>query len=151
MPIDVDGASILATIAREPQLFAVVRDQASVIARNLVSKQLKDKSTHYDVLRMIAQSIGHRDFAVILDNMSDAEIKSVLKRVDGSNVSPMTDAAQWRRARLLALGTGLETPGVRTEASVAILAKPSKGSPKIRRAISSRAMRARKLAPPRTE
>lgn len=146
MPIDVDGASILSIIAREPGIFACVQDQVSVIARGLVMKQLKDKSTTYDALQMIVQSIGQRDFAIIVDHMTDAEVKSILKKVDRLVAVSTPDLTQWRRDRLLALAAGLEAPRLATDVAHATstIGPKGAGSAKIRRAISSRAMRARK-------
>jgi hypothetical protein len=85
-------------------------------ARTLVVKQLKTKSAGMKSLRDVRESLGHDSFALIVDGMKDAEVKSLLGKLDKHQPELKGSNPQWRLAQLRALADGSIEPAAKVAA-----------------------------------
>ncbi len=143
MAIDIDGYAVLGAIAKFPQAFPALRDEVSKIARLLVVKQLKEKTLAIDSFLSIAEVINHDEFDLILDLMTDAEIKALAGKVDKLNADAKIQTPQWQRKHLSELARSTIEPAAKKPATSKKTASSS-AKPKVERAVNSRAMQARK-------
>src|SRR5262245_31147760 len=103
MPLNLDGMAVLGAIAAHPRLFASVQQDAAKYAKTLVIKQLKAKNADLATLREVARALGRSLFPLIIDAMTDPEVKSVLGKVDKYHPELKTETPAWRRNHLRAL------------------------------------------------
>jgi hypothetical protein len=109
MALDVDGFAVLRTIGVHPHIFkAIVADTAKA-ACTLVAKQIAHKNTGLKAVRDIRAAIGREAFSLIMDGMSDAQIKSIAARLDKHAVQEKV-AAGTTRLHVLALADGSTQP-----------------------------------------
>ncbi len=97
MPIDIDGFAVLGAIAARRETFASLGVEASEAARGLVVKRLKDKSLTLPQLVEVAAALGCETFDLILDNLSDAEVKALLGKIDKHGPEAKGDSAPAKR------------------------------------------------------
>ena len=143
MAIDIDGYAVLGAIARKPEAFLAIKNEVSKVARTLVVKQLKEKALPVQGLREIADAIDHEAFGLVLDMMTDAEINSLVGKIDKSNVEAKGETPQWQRKHLLELANGTVLPAVKK----AVTKAPPKAKPKpdaVERAGSARFAKAKR-------
>ena len=105
MLLDVDGFAVLRTIGTNHAAFPAIAGDAAKAARALVLKQITHKSTGVQAVRSIRAALGEDVFTLIVDGMSNAQIKSLATRLDKHG---MTDKGGHGAARLhiLALAAG---------------------------------------------
>lgn len=108
MALDIDGYAVLAAIATVPEVFAEIRPDIARTARALVVKQLKHRALPLARLRLIRRTLGTETFALILDGMTDAEVKAVVARLDRHNATLRTASAAWHRTWLEGLANADE-------------------------------------------
>jgi hypothetical protein len=108
MALDIDGYAVLGAIATVPEVFADIRPDIARTARALVVRQLKDKALPLARLRLIRRALGAETFALILDGMTDAEIKAIVARLDRHNATLKTASAAWYRTWLEGLANADE-------------------------------------------
>jgi hypothetical protein len=109
MALDVDGFAVLRTIGVHPHIFrAIVADTAKA-ARTLVAKQIAHKNTGLKTVRDIRAAIGPDAFSLIMDGMSDAQIKSLTIKLD-KHAAPAKAADGTARLHVLALADGSVQP-----------------------------------------
>lgn len=145
MAIDIDGYAVLGAIAHKPELFPAVKGEVSKVARTLVVKQLKDKGTSIAALRSVGTAIGSDSFDLIVDLMTDAEVKALLGKVDKLNAEAKSYAPPIQRKHVSDLAHGRAEPT--TKAIKATKLKEPKAKPaQIERAASARFSKARKKA-----
>ncbi|CAO4178079.1 hypothetical protein [Methylorubrum populi] len=106
MALDVDGYAVMQAIASAPEAFPDLRAEVPRAARALVVKQLKARSLRVASLRLIREVLGTESFALIADGMSEAEVKSLVTRLDPHHPSLKTATPGWHRHRLAALAAG---------------------------------------------
>jgi len=106
MALDVDGYAVLQAMASAPEAFPDIRTEIPKAARALVVKQLKARSLRVASLRLIREVLGSESFALIADGMSEAEVKSLVTRLDPHHPSLKTATPGWHRHRLTALAAG---------------------------------------------
>src|SRR5437868_6144297 len=99
MAIDIDGLTVLCAIAENPLAFPDVTAEINEVARILVLKQLKSKST-LERLRLIHHTLGSEALALILDDLGDAPSATLVKRLDKDNPGLKTASPEWCRKRL---------------------------------------------------
>ena len=143
MPMDIDGFAVLGAIGRQPDAFPAVQAEAGKVARALVAKQLKDKGLTVTGLKAIAQAIDLEAFDLIVDAMSDAEVKALLGKVDKLNGEAKSAAAMVQRSRVADLARGTAAP-VEKAVSSKEPSAPKVSKPKVERSGNSKAARARK-------
>ncbi|KQQ23817.1 hypothetical protein ASF53_05760 [Methylobacterium sp. Leaf123] len=106
MALDVDGYAVLQAMASEPEAFPDIRTEIPKAARALVVKQLKARSLRAPSLRLIRDVLGSETLALIVDGMSEAEVKGLVTRLDPHHPSLKTATPGWHRHRLSALAAG---------------------------------------------
>ena len=106
MPLNLDGMAVLGAIVANRRLFTGVEPDAEKYARTLVIKQLKAKNADLTALREISRALGRGLFPLLIDAMTDAEVKAVLGKVDKYHPDLKTETPAWRRSHLRALADG---------------------------------------------
>jgi len=107
-----DGLKLLRSIAANPAAFPAVIADAEKVARSLVVGQLKAKTSGLASLRVVHRVLGD-EFILVVEGMSDAEVKSLLSKVDKYYPELQTAAADQLRNQLNALAKGLVEPNVK--------------------------------------
>jgi hypothetical protein len=110
MPLSLDGMAVLGKIAANSRVFAEVKPDAAKQGRALVVKQLKAKAGDRESLRAVKRALGPRIFDAILDGLSDADIRSLLHKLDRYCPDMKGSNAGWRREHLRDLATGKARP-----------------------------------------
>ena len=147
MPIDIDGFAVLGAISRHPDYFSAIKNDASKTARMLVIKQLKEKTLSLGNLIQIASSIEHNAFELIIDLMSETEIKALVIKIDKHNFQAKAETAKWRREHIASLVKGEKSPSdkpPKAPKTAKVAKEPKPPKPPVERAVNSKAMRARK-------
>lgn len=146
MALDVDGFAVLRAIVQDPDAFGAIRTEATKAARALVTKQLKAKTLTVDGLKRVRTALGDHPFALVVDGLSDADVKSITSRLDKHHPDLKSASASWRRGHMVALAKDVEPsvkPPRRTSSAKRSAPKPrAPGTPAIERALNSRAMAA---------
>jgi hypothetical protein len=110
MPIALDGFDVLQRLGKHAEVFAVVRADVDKAAHALVVKCLKAKPTGSDALRHIYAALGGDQFELVLEGLKDADVKSILTRLDKHHPDLKVAEASWRRQHLKALAEGSSNP-----------------------------------------
>jgi hypothetical protein len=109
MALDVDGFAVLRTIGVHPHIFKAIAADTAKAACTLVVKQIAHKNTGLKAVRDIRAAIGRDAFSLIVDGMSDAQIKSLTTRLDRHAAqAKLTDGTA--RLHVLALADGSAQP-----------------------------------------
>src|ERR671933_209481 len=103
MALDIDGFAVLRAIVQEPDAFSAIRTDATKAARALVTKQLKAKALTVDGLRRVRTALGEHPFALVVDGLSDTDIKSITGKLDKHHPELKAASASWRRGHLVRL------------------------------------------------
>lgn len=106
MSIALDGFAVLRKLGKHAEAFAPVRSDVDKAARALVVKCLKAKSVGIDGLRDIYGALGEDQFALLLEGVTDTDVKSILTRLDKHHPEVKAGPASWRREHLLAVAKG---------------------------------------------
>ena len=80
--LEVDGFAVLRSIGSHPDIFAALARDIARTARMLVIRQIAHKDTGLATVRSIHAAVGPEAFRLVVDGMSDAQIKSLTLRVD---------------------------------------------------------------------
>jgi hypothetical protein len=110
MTLDIDGFAILKAIAGHPSTFSDVESEARKTARALIIKQVKHKTTDLKKAREIFNLLGSSAFRLVVDGFPDAQIKTLVARLDKSHPDLKTETSPWRRQHLIALLDGSREP-----------------------------------------
>ena len=110
MALDIDGFAALRSIATHPSVFPDVAAEAAKAARTLVTKQIKNKACGLKNLRDVRKALGGDAFNLILDGVTDAQIKTLVTRLDKNNPELKSSNPQWRRQQMKALVEGSVEP-----------------------------------------
>src|SRR5690242_18307836 len=100
MALDVDGFAVLRSISSHSNLFPDLVRDVSKVARTLVVKQIKAKNTDIVSIRHIESALGSGAFSLVIDGMPDAQIKTLVSKLDKFHPGLKTETAQWRRKHL---------------------------------------------------
>ncbi len=144
MPLELDGKEVLRILIDAPEVFPASHSELSRTAQSLVVKQLRQRSLGIEGLRSVAAVLGHNNFLLVADGMSDAEVRSLALRIDPYHLSLRMADPSWVRGHLLQLAGGDLDPEPKDKTAV----KKAKAPPATR-TMSSRAMAA--IAKPRDE
>jgi hypothetical protein len=109
MRLDVDGFAILRTIGDHRDSFTAIAADAAKAARALVVKQMTHKGTGLKTVRDIRAAVGAEGFSLIVDGMTDAQIKSLATRLD-RHAAAAKAADGTARLHVLALAEGSAQP-----------------------------------------
>ncbi len=127
MSIALDGFHVLQRLGKHSDLFVVVRADADKAARALVVKCLKSKSLGLDSMRQIQEALGGDQFSLVLEGLKDADVKSILARLDKHVPELKTGTTMWRRQHLQALAEGEAYPFPPPAKAAKTTASPKKG------------------------
>ncbi|MEO1192867.1 MAG: hypothetical protein AAFY02_13985 [Pseudomonadota bacterium] len=143
MPLELNGAQVLQTVLDKPHAFPVIHGELSRLAQSLMMKQLRQRSLGIEGLRAVETALGRETMLLVIDAMSDAEVKSLVVRMD-PHYEGLRDAdPAWQRGHLLQLSEGERDPQPKGGAPEPV---PEPGA---RRTMTSRAMAA--IARPRDD
>lgn len=129
MSIALDGFEVLRQVGKNAEVFAPIRADVDKQARALVVKCLKTKSVGLDAIRDIRKALGKEQFGLLLEGLKDAEVKSVLTRVDKYHPDMKAGTMGWRRQHLNALSDGSSTPHPMPEKTKKAAGKKAKAEP----------------------
>jgi hypothetical protein len=125
--LDIDGFAILRTIGVHPHIFKAIAADAVKAARTLVVKQIAHRNTVLKTVRDIRAAVGPEAFSLIMDGMTDAQIKSLATRLD-KHAAPAKVADGTARRHVLALADGSVQPADQPPEG-AVKAKKTKKAP----------------------
>jgi hypothetical protein len=114
MALDVDGFAVLRTIGSHREIFTAIKADIAKTARALVAKQIAHKDTGLKAVRDIRAAVGPDAFSLIMDGLSDAQIKSLTARLD-RHAATAKAADGTARLHVLALADGSAQPAERPE------------------------------------
>ncbi len=129
MSIALDSYQVLRAIGKHAELFKPVRAEVDKTARALVVKCLKAKAVDIEALRDIHGAVGNEAFELLVEGLKDAELKSILTRLDKHHPELKSASAAWRRQHLLALATGTAAAPPPAKAAKKSAAKKAKSEP----------------------
>jgi len=112
MILALDGFEVLRRLGKHAEVFAVVRGDVDKQARALVVKCLKAKSIGFDALREVHNALGQEQFGLVLEGLKDAEVKTILTRIDKHHPELKSGTVSWRREHLLELAKGSSAPSL---------------------------------------
>jgi hypothetical protein len=118
MALDVDGFAVLRTIGVHPHIFKVITADVVKAARTLVARQIANKDTGLKAVRDIRAAIGPEAFSLIVDGLTDAQIRSLTARLD-KHVSRAKSANGTARLHVLALADGSVQPAEQPKGATA--------------------------------
>jgi hypothetical protein len=129
MALEVDGFAILRTVGVHPHVFkAIVADTAKA-ARSLVARQIAHRNTGLKTVRDIRGLVGPEAFSLIMDSMSDAQIRSLMAKLD-RHAAAAKIADGTARRHVLALADGSVQPAAEpADAPPTTLTKKKKLAP----------------------
>jgi hypothetical protein len=125
--LEVDGFAILHSIGARPDIFAALARDIARTARTLVIRQIVHKSTGLEAVRSIHAAVGPEAFRLIMDGMSDTQIKSLALRLD--RYAPQARAEDGTaRTHVLALVEGALQPSEKQGTATRVM-RPKKKAP----------------------
>jgi hypothetical protein len=78
-----------------------------------VVAQLK-KRPDLDAIRAVKKALGDTAFSLIVDGMKDAEVKTLIAKLDKHHPELKTATPEWRRGHLRSLAGGAAKPASKT-------------------------------------
>ncbi len=119
MALEFDGFEAWHAIAESPETFASLRAEASKSARAALTRYLKGKAVGLPELRSVRKALSKQTFGLLVDGMKDAELKTLVTRLDRHHPELKTSSPEWRRQHLRQLVRGEAEPAAKS-------AKPAK-------------------------
>jgi hypothetical protein len=113
MALEFDGFEAWRSIADNPETFASVRAEAAKTARIALTKCVKAKTAGIPALRSIRKALGKKLFALLIDGMKDAELKTLVTRLDRYHPDLKGSDPQWQRQHVLQLVRGEAEPAAK--------------------------------------
>jgi hypothetical protein len=107
--LEVDGFAVLHSIGSHPDIFAALARDIARTARMLVIRQIVHKDTGLETVRSIHAAVGPEAFRLIVDAMSDVQIKSLALRMDRHASQARAEDGS-ARSHILALAEGAVQP-----------------------------------------
>jgi hypothetical protein len=115
MALDIDGFATLRSVAGLPSIFRNATSEVAKFARTLVIKQIRNKTTDLKTLREVARALGANTFSLIVEGMLDAQIKTLVTRIDRNHPQLKGANPRWRRQHLITLANGSVEPTVQVK------------------------------------
>jgi hypothetical protein len=110
MALDIDGFAVFKVIASHPAVFPEIELEVGKTARALIVKQIKHKTADLKKMRDVYGVLGESTFKLIIDGIPDAQIKTIVTRIDKNHPDIKKETSQWRRQQLIALLDGSKEP-----------------------------------------
>ena len=103
MALEFDGFEAWRAVAESPDSFASLRAEAAKSARAALVRYLKAKTSGLAELRRARKALGKQTFGLLIDGMKDAEVKTLVARLDKHHPQLKAADAAWRRQHILQL------------------------------------------------
>jgi hypothetical protein len=129
MALEFDGFDAWQAIAKSPDTFASLRADAAKSARAALVKYLKTKTLGILDLRVARKALGKDLFRLLVDGMKDAEVKSLVTRLDKYRPELKAADPAWRRQHFLLLVKGDAEPAEKPARPVKKAKAPRKPKP----------------------
>jgi hypothetical protein len=126
MALEFDGFEAWRAVAESPDSFASLRAEAAKSARAALVKYLKAKTSGLAELRRARKALGKQTFGLLIDGMKDAEVKTLVTRLDKHQPQLKAADAAWRRQHILQLVKGDAEPAPKPDKPV----KKARATPK---------------------
>ena len=118
MALEFDGFDAWRAIAESPDTFAPLRADAAKSARAALVKYVKTRTLGIPDLRAVRKALRKDLFRLLVDGMKDAEVKTLVTRLDKHHPELKTGDAAWRRQHFLMLVKGDVEPAAKPEKPV---------------------------------
>jgi hypothetical protein len=143
MALEINGFAVLRSIAAHTAIFSEISADVNKAARALILKKLKSMKEGVKTVRDVRKALSDEAFGFVVDGMTDAEVRTIIGKLDKHHPELKTSNAAWRRQQLRALADGSAEPTVKIKKP----AKPksnkrSKAAPEEPERLSSAAMAA---------
>jgi hypothetical protein len=115
MAREFDGFEVWRAIAESPDIFTALRADAAKSARTALVKYLRLRTLGLADVRAVRKALGKTLFRLLVDGMTDAEVTTLLARLDKHHAGLNTAEATWKRQHLLALAKGDAEPTPKPE------------------------------------
>jgi hypothetical protein len=106
MALEFDGFDAWRAITDRPDVFTALRADAAKSARTALVKYLKTKTLRIPDLRAARKALGKDMFRLLVDGMKDAEVKTLVARLDRHHPELKASETAWRRQHFLSLVKG---------------------------------------------
>jgi hypothetical protein len=146
MPLDMDGFRVFRGIAAHPAVFQDIAKEINAAARTLVIKQIRAKGTNLSRFREIYAALGAEAFNLAIDGLSDAQVKSLLAKMDKHQPEMAFFTGEWGRRHIVALADGTVSAAPKGKAAPKAKAPRTKpdAAPKVLNYASAGATRKRR-------
>jgi 16S rRNA G1207 methylase RsmC len=129
MALEFDGFDAWRAIAESPDTFASLRADAAKSARTALVKYVKTRTLGIADLRAARRALGKDLFRLLVDGMKDAEVKTLLTRLDKHHPELKGSDPAWRRQHILSLVKGDAEPAPKPEKPAKKAKTPRKSKP----------------------
>jgi hypothetical protein len=129
MSIALDGFEVLRQMGKHREVFAAARADVDRQARAFIVKCLKAKSTDISALLEICEALGEEQIGLVLESLKDADVKSIVTRLDKHHPDLKGGSAAWRRQHLNALADGSSDPSAPPIKAKKAASKTTKSEP----------------------
>ncbi|GIK81161.1 MAG: hypothetical protein BroJett024_22660 [Alphaproteobacteria bacterium] len=113
MALDLDGFTVAKAIASNSSVFSGIRAEVSKATgafadklRSLLVKELKSKATNLNAFQDMRRALGVDSFNLVIEGLKDADLKSIIGKLDKHHPDQKSASAEWRRRHLRALLDG---------------------------------------------
>jgi hypothetical protein len=114
MSLNIDGFAVLGAISANANVFDGIKASDVIkAASGLALKALKARSTNLEKVREIHRALGADSFRLIAQEMTDAQRKTLLGKIDKHQPKAKDQDSLWRLRHLYALANGSEEPAPR--------------------------------------
>lgn len=142
MALDLNGFAVLRSIGDHASSFRAIGAEVNKAARALVVKQLGAKTMTLANARSLRKMIGEDAFVLVIEGMKDAQVRSLLTKLDKHHPELKTETAKWRRERVMELAAGDAEPAEKVKGAPKVKAPRKKKRPDTRERLHSEAMTA---------
>jgi hypothetical protein len=115
MALEIDGFAVFRSIGSHPGAFSSIGKEVGKLASSLIVKQMRAKTSDLNSLRDICTALGVETFNLILDGLTDDQIRSLVTRIDKHHPEVRVAAPEWRLQRIRALVHGAAEPFAKTK------------------------------------
>jgi hypothetical protein len=117
LALELDVAAAMRAITNHSEAFFVIRADVAKAAgafaarlRSLIAKQIKSSGADLKALQSLQKILGVEAFDIVVNDINDAGIKTLVGKLDKHNAEAKTGTPEWRRRRFRALVNGSVGP-----------------------------------------
>ena len=128
MPTEIEGATVLLAVAKEPSAFGMTGTQINTLAAKILIDRIRDKSAQLEQLRSMFKIVGSQNFRLALDGLTAREAAALTKRIDAKHPDIKSTDETWHRRHIAELAEHLTEPSL-VQAKTAREPKTAKPGP----------------------